>query len=69
MRGEQPPRLTSSRYGIDYWQHANKEVLLFAMIETCKAVRNLDALIALAHPEFRDELTIVVKTMHLRRRS
>ena len=28
------------------------------MIETCEAVINLDALIALAHPEFRDELTI-----------
>jgi acyl-CoA hydrolase len=39
--------------------------LLFVMIETCEAVRNLDALIALAHPEFRDELTIAVKTMHL----
>jgi hypothetical protein len=35
------------------------------MIETCEAVRNLDALIALAHPGFRDELTIAVITMHL----
>jgi acyl-CoA hydrolase len=34
------------------------------MIETCGAVMNLDALIALAHPGFRDELTIAVKTMH-----
>ena len=42
------------------------------MIETCEAaVRNLDALMVLAYPEFRDELTIAVKTMHLilRRRS
>jgi hypothetical protein len=36
------------------------------MIETCEAaVRNLDALMVLAYPEFRDELTIAVKTMHL----
>jgi hypothetical protein len=28
------------------------------MIETCEAVMNLDALIALAEPEFHDELTI-----------
>jgi acyl-CoA hydrolase len=27
------------------------------MIETCETVMNLDVLIALAHPEFRDELT------------
>jgi 2-keto-3-deoxy-L-rhamnonate aldolase RhmA len=65
VRGE-PHCLTSSRYGNDYWQHANEEVLLIAMIETCEAaVRNLDALMALAYPEFRDELTIAVKTMHL----
>ena len=28
--------------GADYWQHANEEVLLFAMIETTKALDNLD---------------------------
>lgn len=28
--------------GADYWQHANEEVLLFAMIETTKALANLD---------------------------
>jgi acyl-CoA hydrolase len=38
--------------------------LPFAIIETCEAVRNSDALIALAHPEFRDELTMAWKTMH-----
>ena len=27
--------------GADYWQHANEEVLLFAMIETRQAVSNL----------------------------
>jgi 4-hydroxy-2-oxoheptanedioate aldolase len=27
--------------GADYWQHANSEVLLFAMIETRQAVKNL----------------------------
>jgi 2-keto-3-deoxy-L-rhamnonate aldolase RhmA len=42
---------TNSRYGIDCCQHANKEVLLFAMIETCEAARNLEVPIALAHPE------------------
>jgi hypothetical protein len=35
------------------------------MIVTCEAVKNLDALIALAHPELRDVLTIAVKTMHV----
>jgi 4-hydroxy-2-oxoheptanedioate aldolase len=28
--------------GADYWQHANEEVLLFAMIETTTALANLD---------------------------
>ena len=32
--------------GADYWQHANAEVLLFAMIETTKAVENLDDILA-----------------------
>lgn len=32
--------------GADYWQHANTEVLLFAMIETTKALENLDAILA-----------------------
>lgn len=31
--------------GADYWQHANDEVLLFAMIETVTAVSNLDAIL------------------------
>jgi len=39
--------------------------LLFAIIETCEAERNLNALIALAHPEFRVELTKAGKTMNL----
>ena len=32
--------------GADYWQHANEEVLLFAMIETTKSLDNLDAILA-----------------------
>lgn len=32
--------------GADYWQHANEEVLLFAMIETSKAVDNLDEILS-----------------------
>lgn len=32
--------------GTDYWQHANEEVLLFAMIETTKALANLDEILA-----------------------
>jgi hypothetical protein len=35
------------------------------MIDTCEAARNSRALTALAHPGFRDELTIAVKTTHL----
>lgn len=32
--------------GPDYWQHANEEVLLFAMIETRQAVSNLEAILS-----------------------
>ncbi len=32
--------------GADYWQHANEEVLLFAMIETTKALSNLDEILS-----------------------
>jgi 4-hydroxy-2-oxoheptanedioate aldolase len=32
--------------GADYWQHANEEVLLFAMIETRQAVSNLEEILA-----------------------
>ncbi|MGH6814726.1 MAG: HpcH/HpaI aldolase family protein, partial [Hyphomicrobiaceae bacterium] len=32
--------------GADYWQHANEEILLFAMIETTKALANLDDILA-----------------------
>ena len=32
--------------GADYWQHANEEVLLFAMIETTKALQNLDEILS-----------------------
>jgi 4-hydroxy-2-oxoheptanedioate aldolase len=32
--------------GADYWQHANEEVLLLAMIETTKALSNLDEILA-----------------------
>lgn len=32
--------------GADYWQHANDEVLLLAMIETRKAVDNLDEILS-----------------------
>ena len=31
----------ASQYGADYWQKANEEVLLFAMVETRAAVNNL----------------------------
>jgi len=33
--------------GADYWQHANEEVLLFAMIETTKALDNLDDILSI----------------------
>jgi len=32
--------------GADYWQHANDEVLLFAMIETTKAISNLEEILS-----------------------
>ena len=32
--------------GPDYWQHANEEVLLFAMIETRQAVGNLESILS-----------------------
>jgi 4-hydroxy-2-oxoheptanedioate aldolase len=32
--------------GADYWQHANEEVLLFAMIETRQAVSNLEEILS-----------------------
>jgi 4-hydroxy-2-oxoheptanedioate aldolase len=32
--------------GADYWSHANEEVLLFAMIETTKALKNLDEILS-----------------------
>src|SRR5207244_11115210 len=32
--------------GADYWQHANDEILIFAMVETRKAVKNLDAIVS-----------------------
>lgn len=31
--------------GADYWQHANEEVLLFAMVETRQAVNNLEEIL------------------------
>jgi 4-hydroxy-2-oxoheptanedioate aldolase len=32
--------------GADYWQHANEEVLLFAMVETRQAVKNVEEIIS-----------------------
>jgi 4-hydroxy-2-oxoheptanedioate aldolase len=32
--------------GADYWQHANDEVLIFAMVETRQAVKNLDEIVS-----------------------
>jgi 4-hydroxy-2-oxoheptanedioate aldolase len=32
--------------GADYWQHANTEVLLLAMIETTQAMKNLDEILS-----------------------
>ena len=32
--------------GADYWQHANEEILLFAMIETRQALGNLDEIVS-----------------------
>ena len=34
--------------GADYWQHANQEILLFAMVETREAVDNVDAIVSVA---------------------
>jgi len=31
--------------GADYWQHANEEVLVLAMVETRQAVKNLDEIV------------------------
>ena len=36
----------ASQYGADYWQKANEEVLLFAMVETKQAVNNLDEILS-----------------------
>jgi 4-hydroxy-2-oxoheptanedioate aldolase len=37
----------ASQYGgADYWQHANTEVLLLAMIETRSAIKNLDEILS-----------------------
>jgi 4-hydroxy-2-oxoheptanedioate aldolase len=36
----------ASQYGADYWQKANEEVLLLAMIETRAGVNNLDEILA-----------------------
>src|SRR5438105_10986740 len=32
--------------GADYWQHADEEILLFAMVETREALANLDAIVS-----------------------
>src|SRR5262249_26289822 len=32
--------------GADYWQHANDEVLVFAMVETREAVKHLDEIVS-----------------------
>jgi 4-hydroxy-2-oxoheptanedioate aldolase len=32
--------------GADYWQHANDEILVFAMVETREALRNLEEIVA-----------------------
>jgi 4-hydroxy-2-oxoheptanedioate aldolase len=36
----------ASQYGADYWQKANEEILLFAMVETRQAVNNLDEILS-----------------------
>jgi 4-hydroxy-2-oxoheptanedioate aldolase len=54
--GRYPPRGNRSfgpnralQYGgADYWQHANEEVLLFAMIETATALDNLDPILSVS---------------------
>jgi 4-hydroxy-2-oxoheptanedioate aldolase len=45
VRSFGPSRVTFSA-GADYGQHADKEVLCFAMIETAEAMRNLDAIVS-----------------------
>jgi len=36
----------AAQYGADYWQKANDEILLFAMIETRQAVNNLEEILS-----------------------
>ena len=36
----------AAQYGADYWQKANEEVLLFAMVETRQAVSNLEEILS-----------------------
>ena len=36
-------------YGSDYYQHANKNIVSFAMIETKQAVENLDEILSVPH--------------------
>ena len=36
----------ASQYGADYWQKANEEILLFAMVETRTAVNNLEEILS-----------------------
>jgi 4-hydroxy-2-oxoheptanedioate aldolase len=36
----------ASQYGADYWQKANEEVLIFAMVETRQAVSNLEEILS-----------------------
>ena len=36
----------ASQYGADYWQKANEEILLFAMVETRQAVNNLEEILS-----------------------
>ena len=36
----------AAQYGADYWQKANEEILLFAMIETRQAVNNLEEILS-----------------------
>jgi 4-hydroxy-2-oxoheptanedioate aldolase len=36
----------ASQYGADYWQNANEEVLVFAMVETRQAVSNLEEILS-----------------------
>jgi 4-hydroxy-2-oxoheptanedioate aldolase len=36
----------ASQYGADYWQKANDEILLFAMVETRQALSNLEAILS-----------------------